>query len=183
MEVQTTPLEGLLLVRPRIFGDERGSFSETWNQRAFDEAVGEEVRFVQANESRSKAGVLRGLHFQAPPHAQGKLVRVVQGKVLDVAVDVRKDSPTYGRHHAALLTAENRWQFFIPPGFAHGFATLEDDTVFHYLCTNLYHPDSEGALLWNDPDLGIDWGMDAPLVSDKDAQAKAFATFESPFVR
>ena len=123
-----------------------------------------------------------GCTFKPPPHAQGKLVRVVQGKVLDVAVDLRVGSPTFGQHHAALLTGENRWQFFIPPGFAHGFATLEDDTVFHYLCTNLYHPESEGALLWNDPDLGIDWGVDVPLVSDKDAQAKAFAAFESPFV-
>lgn len=182
MDVQTTPIEGLLLLRPRVFDDDRGSFSETWNQRVLDNAVGAEVRFVQSNESRSKAGVLRGLHFQAPPHAQGKLVRVVQGKVLDVAVDLRVGSPTYGQHHAALLSQENRWQFFVPAGFAHGFLTLEDDTVFQYFCTNLYHPESERALRWDDADLGIEWGIDAPLVSDKDKEAKAFATLESPFV-
>ena len=118
----------------------RGAFSETWNQQVFDEATGEAVRFVQANESVSKAGVLRGLHFQAPPHAQGKLVRVVRGRVLDVAVDLRFGSPTYGQHHAALLSGENRWQYYVPPGFAHGFLALEDDTVFHYQCTALYHP-------------------------------------------
>ena len=183
MEVQTTPIDGLLLVRPRLFEDERGSFSETWNQHAFDQAVGAPVRFVQANESRSKADVLRGLHFQAPPHAQGKLVRVTQGKVLDVAVDLRVGSPTYGQHHAAMLTGDNRWQFYVPEGFAHGFVTLENDTVFHYLCTSLYRPDSEGGLHWNDPTLGIDWGVEAPSVSPKDAAAPDFETFESPFVR
>ena len=183
MEVQTTPIDGLLLVRPRLFEDERGSFSETWNQHAFDQAVGSPVRFVQANESRSKAGVLRGLHFQEPPHAQGKLVRVVQGKVLDVAVDLRVGSPTYGQHHAAMLTGNNRWQFYVPEGFAHGFVTLEDDAVFHYLCTSPYRPESEGGLHWNDPALGIDWGVEAPSVSPKDAAAPDFETFESPFVR
>lgn len=181
MELQTTPIEGLLLIRPRVFEDDRGSFSETWNQRAFDEAAGEEVRFVQANESVSQAGVLRGLHFQVPPHAQGKLVRVVRGSVLDVAVDLRVGSPTFGQHHAALLTGENKWQFYVPPGFAHGFMALEDDTVFHYLCTASYHPDSEQALLWNDPDLGIEWGMKDPKVSPKDASAQSFAGFQSPF--
>ena len=145
MELQTTPIDGLLLLRPRVFEDERGAFSETWNQRVFDEATGEAVRFVQANESVSKAGVLRGLHFQAPPHAQGKLVRVVRGRVLDVAVDLRFGSPTYGQHHAALLSGENRWQFYVPPGLPMGLA-LEDDTVF-LQCTALYHPDSEQALV------------------------------------
>lgn len=181
MEVQTTPLEGLLLVRPRVFEDERGHFSETWNQKAFDEAVGHPVRFVQANESGSKAGVLRGLHFQIPPHAQGKLVRVAQGSVLDVAVDLRAGSPTYGQHFSALLSAHNRWQFWVPPGFAHGFLTLEDGTLFQYLCTDLYHPDSEAGLKWDDPDLGIDWGIDEPSVSSKDAVAPDFATFDTPF--
>lgn len=183
MELQTTPIDGLLLLRPRLFEDERGAFSETWNQKVFDEATGSTVRFVQANESISKAGVLRGLHFQVPPHAQGKLVRVVRGRVLDVAVDLRCGSPTFGQHHAALLTGENRWQFYVPPGFAHGFLSLEDDTVFQYLCTALYHPDSEQALRWDDPDLGIDWGIKAPEVSPKDAQAPSFEGFQSPFVR
>ncbi len=182
MEVQTTPLEGLLLIRPPSYEDNRGFFSETWNQRTLNEAVGEEVSFVQANQSRSHAGVLRGLHFQAPPHAQGKLVRVSEGKVLDVAVDLRVGSPTFGQHHAALLSRENRWQFFIPAGFAHGFLTMEDETSFHYLCTNFYCPESEGALLWSDPDLGIDWGVEAPMVSEKDMQSSLFSTFDSPFV-
>jgi dTDP-4-dehydrorhamnose 3,5-epimerase len=182
MEVQSTPIDGLVLVRPRSFEDDRGSFSETWNQKAFDDVVGGHVQFVQANESRSMAGSLRGLHFQAPPHAQGKLVRVSRGSVLDVAVDVRKGSPTYGQHHAALLTEHNRWQFYVPPGFAHGFLALEDDTVFQYLCTALYNEETEGGLLWNDPDLGIDWGMDQPLVSPKDQKAGRFAAFDSPFM-
>lgn len=181
MEVQTTPIEGLLLVRPNVFGDERGYFSETWNQKAFQSAVGHEVTFVQANESCSASGVLRGLHFQAPPHAQGKLVRVPRGKVLDVAVDLRAGSPTYGLHYAAVLSGENRWQFWVPPGFAHGFLTLEDNTLFHYLCTAFYHPESEGALKWDDPDLGIAWGVDAPNVSEKDSAGRAFASFETPF--
>lgn len=181
MEIQSTPIDGLLLLRPRLFQDERGSFCETWNQAAFDEAVGEQVRFVQANESRSKAGVLRGLHFQRPPHAQGKLVRVVQGSVLDVAVDLRQGSPTFGQHYAAKLSGENRWQFYVPAGFAHGFLTLEDDTVFHYLCTAQYHPESEGGLRWDDPDLGIKWGVDEPELSAKDLEAELFSGFKSPF--
>ena len=182
MEVQSTPIDGLVLVRPRSFEDDRGSFCETWNQKAFDDVVGGHVQFVQANESRSMAGTLRGLHFQAPPNAQGKLVRVSRGSVLDVAVDLRKGSPTYGQHHAALLTEHNRWQFYVPPGFAHGFLALEDDTVFQYLCTALYNKEAEGGLLWNDPDLGIDWGMEHPLVSHKDQEAERFAAFDSPFM-
>ena len=183
MEIQTTTIEGLLLVRSRVFEDDRGAFSETWNQRAFDDAVGQPIRFVQANESHSKKGVLRGLHFQSPPHAQGKLVRVVQGKVLDVAVDLRKNSRTYGKHHSVILSAENRQQFWIPPGFAHGFLTLEEDTLFQYLCTDFYHAEAEGSLKWDDPDLSITWGVDADNVnvSEKDRAATSFFTFVSPF--
>ena len=181
MEIQATDIDGLLLVRPRLFEDQRGEFSETWNQRAFDEAVGHPVRFVQANESRSNKGVLRGLHFQSPPYAQGKLVRVVQGSVLDVAVDLRKDSKTYGAHHCALLSEDNRWQFWIPPGFAHGFLTLQEDTKFHYLCTDFYRADAEGCLKWDDPDLAIEWGVKSVNVSEKDKAAPPFFTFVSPF--
>ena len=139
------------------------------------------MTFVQDNESVSGAGVLRGLHFQVPDRAQGKLVRVVRGAALDVAVDLRKGSPTYGQHQTAMLTGDNRWQFWVPPGFAHGFLTLEPNTVFCYKCTEVYSPEHERALRWNDPDLAIDWGTDAPLLSSKDAEAGAFADFETPF--
>ena len=182
MEVQTTPIDGLLLVRPRLFEDERGSFSETWNQHAFDQAVGAPVDLFKPTKVAPSRCVARP-SFSSAPHAQGKLVRVTQGKVLDVAVDLRVGSPTYGQHHAAMLTGDNRWQFYVPEGFAHGFVTLENDTVFHYLCTSLYRPESEGGLHWNDPTLGIDWGVEAPSVSPKDAAAPDFETFESPFVR
>ena len=181
MECIATPIEGLLMVRPQVHADDRGQFVETWNQRRFDEAVGREVRFVQSNQSRSQKHVLRGLHFQAPPNGQGKLVRVSQGLALDVAVDLRKDSPTFGQHWAVELSPGNGIQFWIPEGFAHGFLALEEDTVFEYMCTEFYAPQSEQSLLWNDPLLGIDWGVEAPRVSDKDAAASSFEAFDSPF--
>lgn len=174
-------MDGPLMIRPRQFGDDRGQFAETWRSEHFEAAVGRSVPFVQDNESVSGEGVLRGLHFQVPDRAQGKLVRVVRGAALDVAVDLRAGSPTYGRHQMALLTGENRWQFWVPEGFAHGFLTLEPDTVFCYKCTDIYSPDHERSLLWNDPDLGIDWGIDAPLLSPKDEAAGRFADFQSPF--
>ncbi len=181
MEATSTRIEGVMMLRPRLFEDDRGTFCETWNHAAFEDAVGEPVSFVQCNESMSNKGVLRGLHFQMPPHAQGKLVRVVRGRVLDIAVDLRKNSATFGQHMAAELSADNCWQMWLPPGMAHGFLALEDDTVFSYMCTEFYHPGSEQSLQWNDPLLGIDWGMEAPSVSAKDAQAGAFSDFESPF--
>ncbi len=181
MECIATPIEGLLMVRPKVHADDRGQFVETWNQRRFNEAVGREVRFVQSNQSRSQKHVLRGLHFQVPPDAQGKLVRVSQGLALDVAVDLRKDSHTFGQHWAVELSPGNGIQFWIPEGFAHGFLALEEDTVFEYMCTEYYAPQSEQSLLWNDPLLGIDWGVEAPRVSDKDAAAVAFEVFDSPF--
>ena len=181
MEATSTRIEGVMMLRPRLFEDDRGTFYETWNHSAFEHAVGESVSFVQSNESKSKKGVLRGFHFQVPPHAQGKLVRVVQGRVLDVAVDLRKHSPTFGQHIAAELSADNRWQMWLPPGMAHGFLALGENTVFSYMCTEQYHPESERSLQWDDPLLGIDWGMDAPNVSAKDARAGAFSDFESPF--
>ena len=181
LEVQSGLIDGLLMIRPRQFGDDRGVFSETWRHAHFEEALGHSVSFVQDNESVSGLGVLRGLHFQVPERAQGKLVRVVQGSALDVAVDLRKSSPTYGQHQTAMLSGENRWQFWVPPGFAHGFVTLEPNTIFCYKCTDIYSPKHERSLLWNDPALGIDWGVPNPLLSSKDEQAPLLVDFDSPF--
>jgi dTDP-4-dehydrorhamnose 3,5-epimerase len=169
MNVVQTEIPGVVIIEPRVFEDARGYFFESFSQRDFDSQV-REVRFVQDNESKSSYGVLRGLHFQKPPHAQSKLVRVVKGAVLDVAVDIRKGSPTFGKHVAVELSAENHRQLFIPRGFAHGFVVLTDEVIFQYKCDNFYAPQSEGALAWDDPDLGIDWKVPADklLLSDKD---------------
>lgn len=156
MKVMQTDIEGLLVIEPRVFTDQRGYFSETFSRKMFEEQVAP-VQFVQDNESYSRRGVLRGLHFQRAPFAQAKLVRVAKGEVLDVAVDLRKGSPTYGKHSAIRLSLENKLQLFIPKGFAHGFIVLSDEALFQYKCDNYYAPDHEGALLWNDPALGIDW--------------------------
>lgn len=180
MEISTTPIEGLLILRPRIFKDERGSFSETYNTETFRKA-GINCNFVQDNQSVSHKNVVRGLHFQAPPFAQAKLVRVVRGSVLDVAVDIRKNSPTYGKHFTILLSEENATQFFIPEGFAHGFVALEDNTIFQYKCSNFYSKESEGSILWNDTDINIDWNINNPIVSAKDQEAGTFASLNSPF--
>ena len=171
MNVIQTEIPGLVILEPRVFGDHRGYFFESFSQREFDAQV-REVRFVQDNESKSCYGVLRGLHFQKPPHAQSKLVRVVKGAVLDVAVDVRRGSPTFGQHVAVELSEENHRQFFIPRGFAHGFVVLTDEVVFQYKCDSFYAPESEGALAWDDPDLAIDWKLpsDKLILSDKDRQ-------------
>lgn len=181
MTITKTSIEGLLILEPRVFKDDRGAFFESFNQSIFDEAVGEKVEFVQDNQSTSQKGVLRGLHFQNPPFGQGKLVRVISGAVVDVAVDIRKSSPTYGQYVAVELSAENNRQFWIPEGFAHGFLALEEDTVFAYKCTNYYAPQSEGCLVWNDKDLGIEWNISEPIVSEKDAIGEEFHTFESQF--
>ncbi|MDG1333078.1 MAG: dTDP-4-dehydrorhamnose 3,5-epimerase [Crocinitomicaceae bacterium] len=180
MTITKTAIEGLLILEPRVFKDDRGLFFESFNEKLFNEAAGP-IHFIQDNQSVSKKGVLRGLHFQNNPHAQGKLVRVAQGAVIDVAVDIRKESPTYGQHVAVELTAENNKQFWIPEGFAHGFVALEDNTIFCYKCTDYYAPDCEGSLLWNDPDLNIDWGIENPLVSEKDKVATKFTIFASSF--
>ena len=156
MKVIKTEIEGILVIEPDVFGDNRGYFFESFNKKQFEEAVGH-VNFVQDNESKSSYGVVRGLHFQKGRHSQAKLVRVVKGAVLDVAVDLRKDSPTYGKHVAVELTGDNHRQFFIPRGFAHGFSVLSEEAVFQYKCDNYYCPASEGAIAWDDPDLGIDW--------------------------
>ncbi|OUO23517.1 dTDP-4-dehydrorhamnose 3,5-epimerase [Alistipes sp. An31A] len=169
MEVIKTNIEGVVIIEPRIFRDDRGYFFESFSQRDFQEKVCNTV-FVQDNESKSSYGVLRGLHFQKTPYAQSKLVRVIKGAVLDVAVDIRKGSPTFGQHVAVELTEDNHRQFFIPRGFAHGFSVLTDEVIFQYKCDNFYAPQSEGALAWDDPDLGIDWRIptDKVLLSEKD---------------
>ena len=158
MEIVKTEIPGVVILEPRVFGDSRGYFMETWSQRDFDAAV-RPVRFVQDNESRSHYGVLRGLHFQKGEHVQSKLVRVLKGTVLDVAVDIRRGSPTFGKHVAVELSGENKRQLFIPRGFAHGFAVLSEEAVFQYKCDRFYAPESEGAIAWNDPALGIDWRL------------------------
>jgi dTDP-4-dehydrorhamnose 3,5-epimerase len=180
MKIEKTPIEGLLIIQPQVFSDHRGYFLETFNQKVFNEIVSGFV-FVQDNESSSSMHTLRGLHFQAPPFDQGKLVRVVKGKALDVAVDIRKSSPTYGKYVSVLLDDQQKTQLWIPPGFAHGFLALEKDTIFSYKCTNFYHKASEGCIRWNDPDLNIHWGVNDPIVSDKDAQGQLFRDFISPF--
>ncbi len=169
MKVIDTSIEGAYIIEPRIFSDSRGYFFESYNQKVFDEKIGP-IRFVQDNESFSSYGVLRGLHYQKPPFAQSKLVRVISGKVLDVAVDIRRGSPTYGQHVAVELSGENHRQFFIPRGFAHGFVVLSETALFQYKCDNFYAPQSEGAIAWDDPDLAIDWRIPADriLLSEKD---------------
>ena len=171
MRVIKTDIEGLAVIEPSVFSDARGYFFEAFNQKVFNAEVAP-VEFVQDNESKSSYGVVRGLHFQRPPYAQAKLVRVVKGRVLDVAVDLRDGSPTYGKHFSVELSDENHRMLFIPRGFAHGFSVLSEEVVFQYKCDNYYHPESEGAIAWNDPDLGIDWGIpeDKVVLSAKDAK-------------
>jgi dTDP-4-dehydrorhamnose 3,5-epimerase len=171
MKVIKTAIPGLLILEPKVFGDDRGWFMESFNQKVFDEAVGEHVAFVQDNHSLSKKGVLRGLHFQRPPYAQAKLVRVVAGSVWDVAADVRRSSPTFGKWAGVELSAENKRQFWIPPGFAHGFVTLSDTAEFLYKTDAFYHAASEGSIVWNDPQLAIEWPERMPILAPKDAAA------------
>lgn len=182
MNVIKTEIEGLVIIEPRLFRDARGYFFESFSEREFAEKVAP-VKFVQDNESRSSYGVLRGLHFQKPPYAQAKLVRVVKGRVLDVAVDLRKGSPTYGKYVAVELSEDNHLQFFLPRGFAHGFCVLSDEVVFQYKCDNYYAPQSEGAVIWNDPDLGIDWRIpqEDVVLSDKDRCHPAFKELDDVF--
>jgi len=182
MEVIKTPIEGLLIIEPRIFKDARGYFFESFSQREFDEKV-RPITFVQDNESMSTRGVIRGLHFQHPPYTQTKLVRCVRGAVLDIAVDIRKGSPTYGQHVAVELTGDNHRQFFISKGFAHGFAVLSEEAVFQYKCDEFYHPEADAGLQLSDPALGIDWRIpfDEAILSDKDTKHPLFKDFESPF--
>ncbi|MCP1265084.1 dTDP-4-dehydrorhamnose 3,5-epimerase [Aeromonas hydrophila] len=178
MNVIKTAIPDVLIFEPKVFGDERGFFFESFNHRLFEEAVGYPVTFVQDNHSKSSKGVLRGLHYQLPPHAQGKLVRCVAGEVFDVAVDIRKNSPTFGQWVGIHLSAENKCQLWIPEGFAHGFLTLSDTAEFLYKTTNYYHPQSERAILWNDRELCVDWTLDNVVLSDKDRLAPCFKNAE-----
>ena len=183
MQIIPTSISGVFIIEPRVIGDARGYFFESFSARDFATATGIDVTFVQDNESFSHYGVVRGLHFQLPPHAQSKLVRVVRGAVLDVAVDLRKGSPTYGQHLAVELSADNHRQFFMPKGFAHGFSVLSPEVVFQYKCDEYYHPESEGALAWDDADLAIDWQLPQEdiILSEKDRRHPAFKAFVSPF--
>ena len=182
MEIIKTNIEGVVIIEPRIFKDDRGYFFESFSQREFEEKVCK-TTFVQDNESKSGYGVLRGLHFQKPPFAQSKLVRVIKGAVLDVAVDIRKGSPTFGQYVSVELTGENHRQFFIPRGFAHGFSVLSEEVIFQYKCDNFYSPQSEGAIAWNDPDLNIDWRIPAEKVvlSEKDSKHPRLKDWQNVF--
>jgi dTDP-4-dehydrorhamnose 3,5-epimerase len=180
MEFIETLLPGCFIIKPKVFEDPRGYFFECYNEALFRKN-GISTNFVQDNQSMSQKDVVRGLHFQAPPYAQGKLVRVLAGSVLDVVVDIRKELPTYGKYFALELSAENKIMLWVPEGFAHGFLTLEDNTVFHYKCTNFYNKVSEGGISWNDPNLAINWGTGNPILSEKDKTLSAFRDFVSPF--
>ena len=183
ISVKETSIPGVLIIEPKVFGDERGYFLESFNAREFAEKTGIEVNFVQDNESKSRYGVLRGMHFQSPPYTQSKLVRVVKGIVLDVVVDIRKGSPTYGKYEMCELTEENHRQFFVPKGMAHGFVVLSEEAIFQYKCDEFYHPETEGAIAWNDPDLNIQWPvmMEDVVLSEKDKHHPCLKDFESPF--
>lgn len=180
MQFEKNDFEGVFIIQPRVFEDDRGHFFESFNKEVFHKN-GLTYDFVQDNQSQSQKNVLRGLHFQCPPYAQGKLIRVIQGSVLDVAVDIRNTSKTYGQYFKIMLSAKNKTMIYIPEGFAHGFLTLEDNTIFSYKCTNFFNKESEDALFWNDSELGIDWGIKTPILSDKDKAAQSFISFKSPF--
>ena len=182
MEAIKTDIDGVFIIEPRVFNDARGYFFESYSKRDFNAQV-REIHFVQDNESKSSYGVMRGLHFQRPPFTQSKLVRCVKGAVLDVAVDIRKGSPTYGQHVAVELTEDNHRQFFVPRGFAHGFAVLSEEAVFQYKCDNFYHPEADGGISILDTSLGIDWRIptDKAILSEKDTKHPLLADFDSPF--
>lgn len=187
IEVKKTNIDGVLIIEPKVFGDARGYFFESYSQRDFDEKItpilGHKINFVQDNESMSSYGVMRGLHFQRPPYTQSKIVRCVKGAVLDVAIDIRKGSPTYGQHVAVELTEENHRQFFVPKGMAHGFAVLSETAVFQYKCDEFYHPEADGGISILDDSLGIDWriSIDKALLSEKDTKHVLLKDFDSPF--
>lgn len=180
MEVKQTTIPGLLIIQPDIFNDARGYFFESYNKEKFRQ-IGIDAEFLQDNQSMSAKGTLRGLHFQNPPFAQGKLLSVIKGSVMDVAVDIRKHSEFYGKYFSIKLSEKNKTMFWIPPGFAHGFVSLEDNTIFSYKCTQVYNKPSEGSVRWNDPYLNIDWNIDEPLISEKDLLAPYFAELKSMF--
>ncbi|MGI9533217.1 dTDP-4-dehydrorhamnose 3,5-epimerase [Lutimonas sp.] len=179
MILEKTHIEDVILLTPRVYKDDRGYFMESYNQKKVEILIKD--KFVQDNESVSHKDVLRGLHLQQPPFAQSKLIRVIKGSILDVAVDLRKDSNTYGQHFKHVLSGENKKQLYVPVGFAHGFLSLEDDTILNYKCSDYYNAGAEASILWNDPDLKIDWGIENPNLAEKDQMAENFVTFESPF--
>lgn len=183
MDVIKTAIEGVLIIEPKIWGDDRGYFFESFNAKEFAGKTGREITFVQDNESKSRFGVLRGLHYQLPPFAQSKLVRVVKGVVLDVAVDIRKGSPTYGHHVMCELTETNHRQFFVPKGMAHGFVVLSDEAVFQYKCDDFYHPEAEGGIAWDDHDIAIQWPISELEISlsERDKHHPSFKDFKTPF--
>ena len=182
MKFSKVVIDGIVVIEPTVFVDKRGSFLESYNKNEFEKVIGN-VSFIQDNESRSSKGVLRGLHYQTPPFAQAKLVRCIEGEVLDIAVDIRKSSPTYGLYHSEVLSCENKKQLFIPRGFAHGFLVLSDSATFAYKVDNAYTKDNEAGIQWNDKQLGIKWGVKESeiLISDKDVQLPLFSKFKSPF--
>ena len=182
MKFSKASILGIVVIEPTVLSDKRGYFLESFNKNQFEKVIGK-VSFVQDNESRSSKGVLRGLHYQKPPFAQAKLVRCIEGEILDIAVDIRKDSPTYGLYHSAVLTGENKKQLFVPRGFAHGFVVLSDSAVFAYKVDNTYAPDYEAGIKWNDKELGVEWGVKESeiFISDKDEQLPLFSKFISPF--
>ena len=177
-----THIEGLVVVEPSVFPDNRGFFKESWNQNAFRD-IGLDLPFVQDNMSHSTRGILRGLHFQVGPHAQGKLVSALKGSVQDVAVDLRVDSPTFGEHYSIELSAENHKMLYIPPGFAHGFLVLSAEALFYYKCTNFYNKEAEGGLMWNDPQLGIEWEINTPTISEKDQKNPLFSELKKDYLQ
>ena len=181
MKINITNIQGVYLIKPKIFKDNRGVFFESFNKEIFDNKVDYKINFVQDKQSLSSKGVLRGLHFQNPPHAQAKLVSVVKGSVIDVVVDLRKESKTYGNYILEELSEYNNHQLFVPKGMAHGFLTLEDNTIFSYKCSDFYHKESEDSILWNDPFLNIKWPNSNLILSEKDKNAKKFSSFVSPF--
>tara|TARA_B110001452_G_scaffold265131_1_gene269321 strand:+ start:1097 stop:1657 length:561 start_codon:yes stop_codon:yes gene_type:complete len=182
MKFSKASILGIVVIEPTVLSDKRGYFLESFNKNQFEKVIGK-VSFVQDNESRSSKGVLRGLHYQKPPFAQAKLVRCIEGEILDIAVDIRKDSPTYGLYHSAVLTGENKKQLFVPRGFAHGFVVLSDSAVFAYKVDNTYAPDYEAGIKWNDKELGVEWGLKESeiFISNKDEQLPLFSKFISPF--
>ena len=181
MKINTTNIEGVYLIEPTVYKDDRGIFFESFNKEIFQKKIASKINFVQDNQSISSKGVLRGLHFQKPPNAQAKLVSVVKGNVLDVVVDLRKDSRTFGKYILEELNEYNNHQLFLPKGMAHGFLTMEDNTIFSYKCSEFYHKESEDSIVWNDSTLNIKWPISHPILSEKDGNAKKFSSFVSPF--
>jgi len=180
LTIEETELMGLYIIEPKVFEDDRGYFFESYNQKRFAEHD-LNLNFIQDNQSKSCKNVLRGLHFQNPPSAQGKLIQVIKGSVLDVAVDIRKNSETYGQHVTVILSESNKKMMYISVGFAHGFLTMEDETIFSYKCTNFYDPSLESSILWDDPELNIDWKIETPILTEKDKYAQRFNKFDSQF--